>query len=125
MNDFDFLTGTWDIANRWHTDFLDPASKWEEFPGISRASRHFGGAAGLQRDNLPDQAVLRADPPPAQPGHPPVVALLGQQADRHAVPASHGTFTDGVGEFFGEDTHNDVPVLARFRWTDITVGSAR
>ena len=23
MNDFDFLTGTWDIANRWHTSFLD------------------------------------------------------------------------------------------------------
>ena len=31
-NDFDFLTGTWDVANRWRTDFLDPTSAWEEFP---------------------------------------------------------------------------------------------
>ena len=35
-----------------------------------------------------------------------------------------GAFKDGIGEFFGEDTYNDVPILARFRWTDITAGSA-
>jgi hypothetical protein len=38
MNDFDFFTGTWDVANRWRADFLDPDSEWEEFPGISHAS---------------------------------------------------------------------------------------
>jgi hypothetical protein len=26
VNDFDFLTGTWDVANRWRIDFLDAAS---------------------------------------------------------------------------------------------------
>ena len=36
MNDFDFLTGTWDIVNRWRTSFLDPGSTWEEFPGVRR-----------------------------------------------------------------------------------------
>lgn len=29
MNDFDFFTGTWDVANRWSEDFLDPNSGWE------------------------------------------------------------------------------------------------
>ena len=32
MNDFDFFTGTWDVANRWRADFLDEAGDWEEFP---------------------------------------------------------------------------------------------
>jgi predicted dehydrogenase len=40
-------------------------------------------------------------------------------------PPVTGGFKDGTGEFLGEDTHNDVPVLVRFRWTGITAGSAR
>ena len=46
MNDFDFLTGTWDVANRWRTDFLDESSPWEEFPAISRPP---GTSADLTR----------------------------------------------------------------------------
>jgi hypothetical protein len=41
MNDFDFLAGTWDVANRWLGDFLDPGSGWEEFP------RHHPGHPAL------------------------------------------------------------------------------
>ena len=53
MNDFDFFTGTWDVANRWRTDFLDPGSQWEEFPGVSHASRHFGGNANFDEITFP------------------------------------------------------------------------
>jgi hypothetical protein len=59
MNDFDFVTGTWDIANRWRTNFLDPGSEWEEFPGVSHASRHFDGNA-----NLDLATTTRIGPPP-------------------------------------------------------------
>ena len=65
MHDFDFFAGTWDIVNRWRTDFLDSGSEWEEFPGISHASRHFDGNVNFdRRDHLPDKGVLRADPAP-------------------------------------------------------------
>jgi hypothetical protein len=53
MNDFDFYTGTWDVTNRRRTDFLDEASAWEEFPAVSRATRHFGGAANLDEIEFP------------------------------------------------------------------------
>jgi hypothetical protein len=43
MNDFDFLTGTWDIANRRRTDLLHSGSELEQFPAVSHASRLFGG----------------------------------------------------------------------------------
>jgi hypothetical protein len=35
-----------------------------------------------------------------------------------------GKFDDGIGEFYGEDTMNDVPIVARFRWSGITADSA-
>ena len=53
MNDFDFFTGTWNVRNRWRTDFLDETSEWEEFPGVSQASRHFGGAAHFDEIDFP------------------------------------------------------------------------
>src|SRR5579859_4054794 len=53
MNDFDFFTGTWNVRNRWRTDFLDETSEWEEFPGVSRASRHFDGAAHFDEIDFP------------------------------------------------------------------------
>src|SRR5580658_4766292 len=53
MHDFDFFAGTWDIVNRWRTDFLDSSSEWEEFPGISHASRHFDGNASCDEIIFP------------------------------------------------------------------------
>src|SRR5580698_10520364 len=53
MNDFDFFTGTWDITNRWRTDFVDSGSEREQFPGISHASRHFDGNANFDEIVFP------------------------------------------------------------------------
>jgi hypothetical protein len=41
------------------------------------------------------------------------------------LPPVHGTFEQGVGEFFGADEHNGQPVQVRFRWSGITPTSAR
>ena len=86
MNDFDFLTGTWDIANRWRISFLDPDSTGEEFPAVSHASRHWAskrtgmlfppvtGAFRRRRRDLArqlvhgrDQTALRQRLRPARP----------------------------------------------------------
>ncbi|MGH3406623.1 MAG: hypothetical protein ACRDRJ_29595 [Streptosporangiaceae bacterium] len=32
---------------------------------------------------------------------------------------------DGIGEFLGPDTHNGIPVLVRYRWSEITPVSVR
>lgn len=53
INDFDFLVGTWDVTNRWRTDFLDEASDWEEFPAVSHATRHFDGGASFDEITFP------------------------------------------------------------------------
>ena len=71
MNDFDFFTGTWDIANRWRTNFLDPGSEWEEFPGVSDASRHFDGNANFDEIIFPTKGFsgLTLRFCTLQPGH--------------------------------------------------------
>ncbi len=37
----------------------------------------------------------------------------------------HGTFSDGVGTFFGEDTFEGRPIRIRFLWSQIKANSAR
>jgi len=124
MNDFDFLVGTWTVANRWLTDFLDPGSGWEEFPGISRASRHFDGGASFDEITFPTKGLggltLRL--------YDPVTGkwslYWASKRTGTLFPPVVGGFADGVGEFVGEDTYNGVPIIARFRWSGITPGSA-
>jgi hypothetical protein len=125
VNDFDFFAGTWDVANRWRTDFLDASSEWEEFPGISQASRHFDGAASFDEISFPTKGfaglTLRVYDPEAQEWS----LYWASKRTGTLFPPVVGRFADGVGEFFGTDTYHDIPILARFRWSGITAESAR
>jgi hypothetical protein len=124
MNDFDFLAGTWDVANRWLVDFLDPGSGWEVFPAVSYATRHFDGSANFDEIVFPTKGfsglTLRLyNPDTAQ------WSLYWASKRTGALgPPVTGQFKDGVGEFLGEDKHNDVPIVARFRWSGITADTA-
>ena len=124
MNDFDFFTGTWDIANRWRTDFLDSGSEWEQFPGISHASRHFDGNANFDEIVFPTKGFAGLTLRLYNPDTGQWSLYWASKRTGTLFPPVTGVFKDGVGEFFGEDTYNDVPILARFRWTDITAASA-
>ncbi|MFI9587595.1 hypothetical protein ACIHCQ_38625 [Streptomyces sp. NPDC052236] len=126
MNDFDFLHGEWAVANRRRTDFLDEASEWEEFPGASRASRHFGGLANFDEIEFPTLGfsglTLRLyDAERAEWSlywsndltgvlFPPVVGRFG---------------ADGRGEFYGDDTHDGKDVRVRYVWSGISDSAAR
>ncbi len=125
-HDFDFLSGEWAVANRRRTDFLDEASEWEEFPGTTRASRHFGGLANFDEIEFPTLGfcglTLRLyDVERAEWSlywsndltgvlFPPVVGRFG---------------ADGRGEFHGDDTHDGKDVRVRFVWSGISDSTAR
>lgn len=120
MNDFDFFAGTWDVASRWRVDFLDPGSDWEEFPAVCHGSRHFDGGASFDEISFPTKnfsgLTLRLlDTATGQWSLYWASARTGK-----LCPPMLGQFKDGVGEFYGEDVYNEVPILARFRWTGTT-----
>jgi hypothetical protein len=40
-------------------------------------------------------------------------------------PPVRGGFKDGVGTFLGDDVHKGRPVVARFRWSELTADTAK
>jgi hypothetical protein len=125
MNDFDFYTGTWDVRNRRLTDFLDETSDWEEFPAISRASRHFAGAANFDEIEFPTKGyaglTLRLFDPESEEWS---LYWVSKRDGRLTTPVV-GRFTDGVGEFYGDDTWEGKEIRVRFLWSDVTATTAR
>jgi hypothetical protein len=125
MNDFDFLIGTWNVTNRWLVDFLDETSGWEEFPALSRASRHFDGAANFDEIEFPTKGfsglTLRLYDPEQQTWS----LYWASKRTGQLFPPVTGRFEDGRGEFHGRDTHNDRPVDVRFIWDGIGASTAR
>ncbi|MFD5034892.1 hypothetical protein ACFVWX_14630 [Streptomyces sp. NPDC058220] len=124
-SDFDFLTGSWDVANRWRTDFLDEASAWEEFPGVSHASRHFGGGASFDEIDFPTKGFAGLTLRLYDPERAEWSLYWASKRTGTLFPPVVGRFTDGRGEFYGDDTHAGKEIRARFIWSEITADSAR
>jgi hypothetical protein len=125
MNDFDFFTGTWDVANRRRTDFLDSGSEWEEFPAISHASVHFDGSAHFDEIAFPTKGYAGLTLRLCDPDTGQWSLYWVSKRNPVVLPPVTGQFKDGIGDFFGEDDYNDVPVLVRYRWSEVTADSAR
>ncbi len=131
MNDFDFYTGTWDVANRRRTDFLEEtclleeATGWEEFPAVSRASAHFEGGANFDEIEFPTKGIrgltLRLYDTET---HEWSLYWVSSRTGRLTTPVV-GRFDGGRGEFFGDGTHLGKEIRVRYLWTGVTATTAR
>ncbi|TDD45143.1 hypothetical protein E1286_24985 [Nonomuraea terrae] len=126
MNDFDFLAGHWNVINRRLVKPLSGSAEWDEFPGRSVATRHFGGAASFDEIEFPTKgfsgltvrvydAVARA------------WSLYWAGSAQGALDTSPmvGAFDGNRGEFYGEETCDGRLVRCRFVWTVADDGTAR
>jgi hypothetical protein len=123
-HDFDFLPGSWDVANRRLVDALDPAcDEWETFAATSEARAMLGGAGNVDHfvtDGYEGFSLRLYDPErdvwriwwasTARPGRldPPV----------------EGRFADGRARFECDDVLEGVPLRVRFDWSEMTGDSA-
>lgn len=127
VRDFDFLYGSWDMLNERLVSRLTGSTEWERFESRAECWPILGGAgnvdtlsARLNGQNF-EGASLRIYDPASN-----LWSIYWADNVRNELfPPVRGRFVDGIGEFNGEDAQDGVPVLVRFRWSDITDSSAR
>lgn len=127
MNDFDFLHGSWDVANRRLTTPLaaPPGGTWEEFPGHAVIRPLFGGAGNIDEITFPTlgrQGVT--------------LRLLDRETRQWSIhwsdsrtgrldPPVTGGFTGDRGDFHGEDSYDGRPIRVHFVWYRLGPDTAR
>jgi hypothetical protein len=125
--DFDFLLGSWNVANRRLKRRLAGSDDWEEFASTSVArpildgfgnedvftADHDGGFVGMSfRFFDPERerwSIYWADS--RRPGE--------------LDPPLFGHFDGESGVFHGEDVFRGRPILVRFVWSDVTTPTPR
>ncbi|MGW4821752.1 hypothetical protein ACWEP4_22895 [Streptomyces sp. NPDC004227] len=127
MDDFDFLHGSWNVANRRLTTPLGGpgATTWEEFPGHSVIQPLFGGAGNIDEITFPTlgrQGVT--------------LRLFDHETRQWSIhwsdsrtgrldPPVIGGFTGDRGDFHGDDTYDGRPIRVHFTWHRLGPEAAR
>jgi hypothetical protein len=120
--DWDWLTGNWDVWHRRLRKRLAGSDEWDEFAGKSAFWHTLGGLGNID-DNLlylpagTYRAIsLRAFDPTTRQWA--IWWLDGRTAERLDPPVIGG-FTQDEGEFLGNDVFEGKPVIVRFRWHEV------
>jgi hypothetical protein len=123
--DFDFLPGTWHVANRKLTDTLDPeCDEWTTFEATSTARAMLGGLGNVDHfvtDGY-EGFSLRLYQPETDTWK---IWWSSTQRPGRLDPPVEGRFEGGRARFECEDVLDGVPIRMRFDWSDITEDSAR
>lgn len=118
--DFDFYIGTWNVEHRRLKRRLVGSTEWETFRGECAVVKTLGGFGNIDDHviEVPSgtyrAVTIRSFD--AKSGTWSIWWLDGRSPGRLDVPVV-GSFVDGVGTFFSEDTWEDKPIRVRFLWT--------
>jgi hypothetical protein len=126
-NNFDFLVGTWHVANRRLTARLAGSDDWETFPGESTCVQVWDGAANFDEISFPTKGyrglTLRLYDPARDEWS---LYWAGSRDGLLGLPPVVGRFgPDGVGTFVADELHEGQPVRVRYLWDNITATTAR
>ena len=130
-NDFDFLLGTWRVANRRLQRPLDPGDRsWEEFSADAVVRPVLNGLGNTDTISTPrgpggeffEGLTLRLFDP--DDGRWRIWWTSTRQPGRLDPPMT-GSFTAGHGVFFGDDEVDGVLIRIRFDWRALGPGTAR
>jgi len=125
QHDFDFLLGSWKIHLKRRLRPLTGSSEWVEFDGTVTCRAIWNGTAEVEEfkvdspeKNLFIQGLaIRLYNPKTQQW-----SIYWANSKNGAIdPAPQvGRFTDGRGEFYGQDTLEGRAIYVRFVWTNTT-----
>ncbi|MEU8034689.1 hypothetical protein AB0C13_40125 [Streptomyces sp. NPDC049099] len=125
MNDFDFLHGSWDVANRRLTAPLSGGGAWEEFPGHSVIRPLFGGAGNIDEITFPTRGLRGVTLRLFDRGTGQWAIHWSDSRTGRLDPPVIGGFTGDRGDFHGEDTFDGRPIRVNFTWYRLGPDSAR
>lgn len=124
-HDFDFWFGRWHVSNERLKQRLVNSTEWERFEATSQCHPILGGigniddfvtewSGGFTGMTLRLYDIARRE------------WSLYWASNRTGVlePPVVGHFENGVGTFFGRDTHEGKPMLVRFLWSQISRNGA-
>jgi hypothetical protein len=121
-NDFDFVIGDWLVKHRQLKERLASCDEWVEFDGKMSTQKILGGFGNVE-DNilqLPEETVraiaLRSYNNNTRKWS--IWWLDGRFPDRIDVPVV-GSFVDGLGTFFANDTFQGIPIVVKFVWRQL------
>jgi hypothetical protein len=124
VHDFDFFVGRWRVHHRRLKERLANSHEWLQFEGTAVTQALLGGYGNIDDNVLalpgdPYRAVtLRAFD--AKTGQWSIWWLDSRSPQGPLDPPVRGSFKDGVGTFFADNTFNNKPIQVRFIWSRIT-----
>lgn len=124
MPDFDFAIGSWNVANRHLKTVFTGADDWVTYPSTVTCWSIFDGYGCVDEVIFPTWnrrgMTLRLFDPERKEWS----VYWADSSTGQLGPPVTGTFTDGRGDFYGEDTVNGSPVRVHIVWSAITATSA-
>ena len=124
LHDFDFFVGHWAVHHRKLTKRLAGSHDWIDFEGTLTNEPLMGGYSNV------DDTVLNV---PGAPYRGVALRSFDAKTSQWSIwwldsrtpmaprdPPMTGSFHDGVGTFYGDDTVAGRQVRARFIWSNIT-----
>ena len=121
--DFDFLHGHWRVHHRRLRERLAGNDEWQTFDGVSTVQPLLGGQGNVDDNvfaldgNTIRGVTLRSfDPSTGQWS----IWYLDTRAPLGPLdPPVRGSFRDGVGTFYADDTFAGRPIRVRFTWSAV------
>src|SRR5215472_5162391 len=123
QHDFDFLLGSWKIHLKKRLHPLTASNEWVEFEGTVVCRTIWNGLAEVEEFNVdsPEKNILIKGLAVRlyNPGTRQWTIYWANNKNGAFDPQSQsGQFTDGRGEFYGQDTVDGKPVYVRWIWSN-------
>ena len=124
LHDFDFLVGRWQVHHRKLKKRLANNHEWVEFEGTLFSQPLMGGYANVDDNvfDVPGGAYRGVAPRSfdAKSGQWSIWWMDSRMPTAPLDPPVKGSFHNGVGTFYADDTENGKPIRIRFIWSKIT-----
>ena len=116
LQDFDFLQGSWRVRNRRLVARIEGSDEWEQFDTLVESVPLLDGRGNLDTYRGVDIAMTAIALRLLDPATEQWWIYWSDGSRRELDSPVRGRFDGELGEFYGDDEHNGIPVRVRFVW---------